>query len=110
MPELQLEELVDPAGRSPFARWFARLDARAAARVTSSLYRLAAGNLSHVKSVGGGVLELRVDFGPGYRVYLGRHGARLVILLGGGSKSRQSADIEVAKARWAAWRRRRRAT
>lgn len=105
MPGLDLREYLDRAGRSPFARWFERLDPGAAARVASALYRLAAGNLAHVKSVGEGLLELRIDFGPGYRVYFGRRGARDVILLGGGTKSGQSKDIAAAKARWDAFRR-----
>lgn len=106
MPDLELREYLDLAGRSPFGRWFARLDAAAAARVTSALYRMAQGNLSHVKGVGGGLLELRIDFGPGYRVDFGRRGSTVVILLGGGSKSRQATDIEVARSRWEEFRRR----
>ncbi len=105
MPDLDLREYLDPAGRSPFARWFERLEPGTAARVASALYRLAAGNLAHVKSVGEGVLELRIDFGPGYRVYLGRRGARDVILLGGGRKSSQSRDVAAAKERWISFRR-----
>lgn len=69
----------------------------AAARVTTSLARLSAGNWSNVKGVGGGVFEITLDFGPGYRVYLGKDGDRIVILLGGGTKKRQSRDIELAK-------------
>lgn len=107
MPDLDLREYLDPAGRSPFARWFERLEPGSAARVTSALYRLAAGNLAHVKSAGEGLLELKIDFGPGYRVYFGRRGAREVILLGGGTKSSQSRDIAAAKARWKASRRER---
>jgi len=52
------------------------------------------------KALAGGVLECRMDFGPGYRVYFGREGDRIVILLGGGTKKRQNKDIEVAKALW----------
>jgi putative addiction module killer protein len=62
----ELREALDSAGRSPYGRWFARLDAPAAARVTTALYRLAQGNLSGVRSVGGGVAELRIEFGPGF--------------------------------------------
>lgn len=105
MPALELREYLDPAGRSPFARWFERLEPGTAARVASALYRLAAGNLAHVKSVGEGLLELRIDFGPGYRVYLGRRGPRDVILLGGGTKSSPSRDVAAAKARWSSFRR-----
>jgi putative addiction module killer protein len=62
------------------------------------------GNFSIAKSVGSGVSELRLDFGPGYRIYFGRDGLRLVILLGGGSKRRQQRDIETAQELWAEYR------
>jgi putative addiction module killer protein len=68
--------------------------------------RLALGNLSSAKSVGHGVFESRIDFGPGYRVYFGRDGDVLVILLGGGTKSRQSIDIADAQGRWVDYKRR----
>jgi putative addiction module killer protein len=58
------------------------------------------GNFSAAKGVGAGVYELRMDFGPGYRVYFGKDGEQLVILLGGGSKKKQQADIETAKVLW----------
>jgi putative addiction module killer protein len=63
------------------------LNVQAAAKVTTALERIADGNLSNVKGVGGGVFEYRIDFGPGYRVYFGRDGGQLVILLAGGTKS-----------------------
>jgi putative addiction module killer protein len=63
--------------------------------------RLARGNRSQVKGVGGGVAELKVDWGPGYRIYFGQDGETLVILLAGGTKKRQNDDITTAKARWA---------
>jgi putative addiction module killer protein len=97
---LEIHEYVDARGRSPYARWFNSLDAQAAAKVAVALVRIAQGNLATVKSVGGGVLEYRIDFGPGYRLYFGRDGARLVILLGGGTKKRQAQDIDTARARW----------
>src|SRR5476649_1957199 len=84
-------------GRSPYADWFNALDARAAAKVTTALTRLTLGNFSNVKGVGAGVFECRIDFGPGYRVYFGKDGERLVILLGGGTKKRQQIDIETAR-------------
>jgi len=65
-----------------------------------ALIRITLGNFSNVKSVGGGVLECRIDYGPGYRVYFGREGDAIVILLSGGSKKRHSNDIRDAKARW----------
>lgn len=97
---LELIEFVDSAGGNPFRDWFDNLDGVVAARVAAALARLALGSWSHVKSVGEGVQELRLDFGPGYRVYFGVHGRRIVILLGGCTKRRQQADIERAQRIW----------
>src|SRR6266702_7771235 len=97
---LEVREYTDPHGRSPFQQWFEDLDARAAAKVTAALARLQQGNVSNVKGVGGGVLELRIDYGPGYRVYFGKDGEHIVILLAGGTKKLQQHDIETAKTRW----------
>lgn len=88
------------AGSSPFADWFDGLDAVTAARVDRYLRRLEAGNFGAAKVVREGVFELRLDFGPGCRVYYGRDGQRIVILLGGGGKRRQDADIAAAVERW----------
>ncbi len=87
-------------GNSPFADWFDELDSVTAARVDRYIRRLESGNFGAAKVVGSGGSELRLDFGPGYRVYFGRDGTKLIILLGGGSKRRQSADIADAIARW----------
>lgn len=103
---MRIIEYVDQRGRSPFASWFAILDARAAAKVTTALARLEQGNLSNVKSVGSGIQEYRLDFGPGYRIYFGRDGKELVVLLGGGAKKRQQDDIAEAQTRWREYRRR----
>lgn len=91
---------LDRAGNSPFTAWFEDLDAVAFAKVTLAVTRLGQGNFSNVKSVGAGVLEFKIDFGPGYRIYMGKDGDRLVILLGGGTKKRQNKDINEAIARW----------
>lgn len=107
---LTLKEYQDSSARSPFGRWFKSLDAIAAAKVTVALARLEAGNTSSLKGVGSGVLESRIDFGPGYRVYLGRDGDTVVILLGGGTKKRQSEDIANAIARWIDYKARKKAT
>ncbi|MCX6996478.1 MAG: type II toxin-antitoxin system RelE/ParE family toxin [Kiritimatiellaeota bacterium] len=88
------------AGRSPFAGWFDDLDAVTAARVDRHIRRLEAGNFGAAKALRAGVFELRMDFGPGYRVYYGRDGKTIIILLGGGEKRRQSADIAAAVERW----------
>ncbi len=91
-------------GVSVFEKWFDGLDALAAAKVATALYRLEQGNFSNVKSVGQGVSECKIDFGPGYRIYFGREGNRLVILLGGGSKKTQSRDIRNAQSLWAQYK------
>ena len=87
-------------GRSPFAEWFDDLDAVTAVRVDRYIRRLEAGNFGAAKPLREGVFELRLDFGPGYRVYYGREGRTIIILLGGGSKRRQDADIATAIERW----------
>ena len=91
---------VAPNGLQPFAAWFADLEPVPRAKVTRAVVRLEQGNFSNVKSVGEGVLEYRIDFGPGYRVYFGRDGEALVILLTGGTKKRQQRDIDAAHAYW----------
>ncbi len=105
---ITIREYIDDQGRSPFARWFNRLNAPAAAKVAVALARIETGNLSNVKSVGRGVLEYRIHFGPGYRVYFGRIGDTLIILLGGGTKKRQQQDIARAQTLWQQHQRRRR--
>jgi putative addiction module killer protein len=103
---MQVLEYLDPAGRSAFRHWFDNLDAQAAAKIAIALTRLRDGNLSNVKGVGGGVLEYRIDFGPGYRIYLGRDGEAIIILLGGSTKQRQQRDIAAAQERWIDYKRR----
>lgn len=97
---MKIVEYIDRHGRSPFADWFAGVEARAAAKVVVALSRMEGGNLSNVKSVGAGVLEYRIDFGPGYRIYFGRDGGNLILLLAGGTKKRQQRDIGDAHGRW----------
>lgn len=97
---MKLKAYIDASGRSAFEAWFQGLDARAAARITVSLTRLEQGNFSNVEPVGGGVSECKIDFGPGYRIYFGKDGLELVILLCGGTKTRQQYDIETAKTLW----------
>ena len=103
---IDVREYNDSQERSPYAIWFDRLNAQAAAKVSVVLTRLADGNFSNVKGVGSGVFESRIDFGPGYRIYFGKDGERLVILLGGGSKKRQQHDINAALANWQDYKRR----
>jgi len=107
MAELLYYQTAD--ARQPFDRWYEELDTAAALKVNTALTRLAAGNTSNVKPVGEGVSELKIDFGPGYRVYFGQRGGdpeRLdkVILLVGGTKRTQAADIKRAKAYWSDYR------
>ena len=104
---LELRYYLTAGGESPFEGWFSDLDAAAAAKVSVALVRLGQGNTSNAKAVGEGVLEYPIDWGPGYRVYFGRDGEMLVILLTGGTKQRQQRDIEQAKELWADYKRRR---
>lgn len=92
---VEIREYLDPMGRAPFAEWFASLKVR-----------LELGNFSNARGVGAGLYECRIDFGPGYRVYFGKDGATLVILLGGGTKKRQNKDIQTALNHWKAYKHR----
>jgi putative addiction module killer protein len=106
MIELLQYESVD--GHCAFADWFGALEPTTAARVTGTLARMGLGNRGDTKSVGRGVLEARLDFGPGYRIYFGQDGERLIILLAGGSKQRQQRDIALSQALWAEYKSRKR--
>ncbi|WP_105402044.1 type II toxin-antitoxin system RelE/ParE family toxin [Neorhizobium sp. T7_12] len=97
---MKITEYLEPDGSSPFGRWFSKIESPAASKVTIALARIGQGNLSNVKSVGAGALEYRIDYGPGYRIYFGRDGEQLVILLVGGTKQRQQNDIETALGYW----------
>jgi putative addiction module killer protein len=98
MPVKRLYYYQTAAGERPFVRWLARLgDRQARARIEARLARVAAGNPGDVERVGEGVLELRVDWGPGYRVYFSEFGQAIVLLLCGGDKRTQQRDIKRAK-------------
>ena len=101
-------EYEDDDGRHPFAKWFGSLNTQAALKVRTAIARMENGNFSNVKPVGAGVSEYRLQFGPGYRIYFGKDGDKLVILLGGGTKKRQSGDILAARNHWAAYKARKR--
>ena len=103
---MKIVEYLATDGTSPFRSWFDRLDAPAAAKVTTALIRMGMGNTSNVESVGGGVYEKKIDFGPGYRIYFGMDGEKLVVLVGGGTKKRQARDVATAVGRWTDYRKR----
>jgi putative addiction module killer protein len=93
--------------RVPFREWLASLKDRGArARIRTRIDRLILGNLGHCAPVGHGVLELKIDYGPGYRVYFGQVGSTIVVLLCGGDKSTQHKDIATAHDYWEDYRRR----
>jgi putative addiction module killer protein len=88
--------------------WIEALDHLAAAKLTEAVFRLSQGNFSNVKSVGGGIFERRINFGPGYRIYFAKDGERLIVLLGGSSKRNQQEAISTASRLWQDYQRRRR--
>ena len=95
----KVEEYLREDGTSPYEEWFMGLDTVAAAKVTIVKLKMEQGNLSNVKWFGG-IGEYRLDWGPGYRGYIGKDGERLIILLGGGTKKGQQKDIEKAESIW----------
>lgn len=101
----QVRELLLEDGSSPYADWFRSLPADAAAKVVTANLRMQQGNLSNVKWFRG-IGEYRIDFGPGWRIYLAKDGAQIIVLLGGGSKKGQQADIDRAVALWSDYKRR----
>ena len=102
-----LQEYVTADGKNPFREWLHRLrDVNARARVRIRLNRVRLGNLGDAKPVGEGVSELRVPYGPGYRVYFAREGGTIVLLLCGGDKSTQKRDISTAGDYWMDYQRR----
>lgn len=90
-------EYIREDGSSPYRKWYETLDSQAAARVSAATNRLELGNTSSVKWFAG-IGEYRIDWGPGYRIYLIQDGEDLIVLLGGGTKKRQQKDIDEAKA------------
>ena len=94
---IALLEYEDAKGRRPFGKWFSGLSIEATLRVDIALGHLEAGNFSNVKGVGTGVFEVWIHFGPGYRVYFGKEGETLVLLLTGGVKKSQQKDIVEAR-------------
>ncbi len=93
---MRIAEYLRTDGSSPYRKWFNSLDAIAAAKITVAIARLELGNTSNIKWFDG-IGEYRINWGPGYRIYLAQEGQELIILLGGGTKKRQQSDIAQAK-------------
>ncbi len=103
---ITIEHYLTFDGKDVYFDWFSGLsDRRAKARIAVRINRLAAGHFGDCRPVGGGVWELRIDSGPGYRVYYAQAGRDLVLLLCGGDKRKQRADIERAMVYWQDWKR-----
>lgn len=98
--KLTIREYITPEGKNPFRDWLKSLDMAVQARIQARVLRFESGNLGDHKSVGGGVWEARLDFGPGYRLYFGKVGSAVILLLVGGDKTSQSKDITAAKRYW----------
>lgn len=99
----QIKEYITAQGRSPFRRWLRKLTTDQFTRVQSVLLRASEGLLRDTKHVGNRVYEMRLHMGPGYRIYFGREGAEIIILLIGGDKSSQRRDIDRAMRLWRAY-------
>jgi putative addiction module killer protein len=97
---IEFTEYVDANGSSPFAKWFDALDAVAAAKVRVYITRVELGNYSNVEPIGDGLSEIKIDYGPGYRVYFRKEKETLLLLLGGSSKKGQQKAIDAAKLAW----------
>lgn len=104
----EIREYLTADGASPFAMWRRTVDAQARARVDRVLERFGDGNFGDHKGVGDGVLETRLNAGPGYRIYYARDGATMINLLAGGIKASQNRDIVNAKDRWKDYKERKR--
>jgi putative addiction module killer protein len=98
--ELIVREYVTREGKRPFGLWVAMLDGVVKARIEARLVRFKSGNLGDHKPLLDGLWEARLVFGPGYRIYFGKDGEALIVLLGGGSKATQRQDIRRARQLW----------
>lgn len=97
----RLEYYLEDDGSAPFTEWLSHLrDRDAHARISARLNRIKLGNFGIIKALGDGVIELKIDYGPGYRVYYAMNGKTVVLLLIGGDKTTQTRDVKVAKAYW----------
>lgn len=102
---MKVQEYIRADGSSPYQKWFDSLDAITAAKVTVAKSRLELGNTSNVKWFDG-IGEYKIDWGPGYRIYLAQDGKQLIVLFGGGTKKSQQSDIEQAKQLYQEYKRR----
>ena len=100
MDLIEIELYALPSGKEPYIVWESKLSKNVQAILSARLARLRSGNFGDSKSVGDGVYELRIQFGPGYRIYFGKKGQKIVLLLCGGDKSTQTKDIKKAKTFW----------
>ena len=105
MSIIKVQEYLKEDGSSPYQEWFDSLDAQAAAKVTVAKSRLELGNTSNVKWFDG-IGEYKIDWGPGYRIYLAQDGKQLIVLFGGGTKKNQQSDINRAKELYQEYKRR----
>jgi putative addiction module killer protein len=102
--KLTIREYITPQGKNPFRDWLKGLDIAVQARIQARVLRFEGGNLGDHKAVGGGVWEARLDFGPGYRLYFGKDGDAVILILASGDKSSQTRDIAAARRYWADFR------
>ena len=100
---MDVREYLTADGKNPYREWLDTLDVTPLARIQARVLRFSTGNLGDHKSVGGGLWEARVMFGPGYRLYFGKDGPQLVLLLLGGDKSTQATDVAQAQSSWKAY-------
>ena len=100
MRALEVVYYREASGKAPFESWFELLDNTAAAKVNVALLRMEAGNFSDSKLLKGGIWERRIHSGPGYRIYYAVHQRRFIVMLGGGTKRSQAADIRKARKSW----------
>lgn len=106
---MEVREYLTETEASPFSKWFLKVHSQAAAKIAVAITRMELGNLSNCKSLGGGLWENKLAFGPGYRIYFGKEGSEIIILLAAGTKGTQSRDIVKAKKYWHDYKKRRRA-
>ena len=98
--EIEVKIHQDQNGQKPFNNWFLKLDLKTRVRITQRINRIEHGNLGDYKNLGDGIYELRFFFNSGYRIYFGKEGNTIIIILCAGDKSSQSKDIEKAKQYW----------